>query len=31
MAQKDVGNKVPIYKLKETKEVIKTLEKRSGW
>ena len=22
MAQKDVGNKVPIYKLKETKEVM---------
>ena len=23
MAQKDVGNKVPIYKLKTTKEVMK--------
>ena len=23
MAQKDVGNKVPIYKLKETNEVMK--------
>ena len=22
MSQKDVGNKVPIYKLKETKEVM---------
>ena len=30
MAQKDVGNKIPIYKLKKTDEVMKYYDK-DGW